>query len=175
MSVETKMSNMSVETKKRNKNKILKKAIAIIQECYSFFVVIYCGYHILFSFSLTGGCFGHWDAERRFLFTGFVISIVINIALFIFAELISKPEIEGVEDSPNINKRDGIKKEVFILVLNCIFFLLALAVFLVMTWGAFSFLSFFLFFLTNTPLFIIVILTSILLKQSFKSKETKEN
>ncbi len=163
---------MNVKIKMSNKNKILKKAIAVIQECCSFLVVIYYGYRILLAF-VNGSKL--WDAESRFLFTVFVMFIVINIALFIFAELISKPEIEGVEDSTNINKRDGIKKEVFILVLNCIFFLLALAVFLVMTWGAFSFLSFFLFFLTNTPLFIIVILTSISLKQRSKSEETKAN
>lgn len=163
---------MSVKTKKNDKNQILKKVIAVIQECCSFLVVIYYGYRILLAF-VNGSKL--WDEKSRFLFTGFVMFIVINIALFILAELISKPEIEGVEVPPNINKQDGIKKEIFILALNCVFFLLALAVFLVMTWGAFSFLSFFLFCLSFTPQLIIVILTSISLKQSFKSKETKEN
>ena len=78
-------------------------------------------------------------------------------------ELISKNEIEGAASS-YINKQDGIKKEVFILVLNCIFFLIALAVFLVITWNLLTFFTVLIFLLTFTPCLIIVILTSISLK-----------
>ena len=66
--------------------------------------------------------------------------------------------------SSYINKQDGIKKEVFILVLNCIFFLIALAVFLVITWKLLTFFTVLIFLITFTPCLIIVILTSILLK-----------
>lgn len=155
-----------------NKNQIVKKVIGIIQEIYSVLIVIYCIYHILLAF-INGS--QHWNAENYFLFICNVIFIIINIILFILGELISKPKTECA-DSSYINKRDGIKKEVFILILNCIFFLLALAVFLVRTWGLSSFLPYFLFCLIFTPLLIIVILTSNSLKLRFKSENrTKGN
>ena len=143
-----------------NKNRILKKAIGIIQEIYSLVIVIYCGYNILLAFVTENQ---YWNAEEIFLFTCYVIFSIINIILFILGELISKPEIEGAASS-YINKQDGIKKEVFILVLNCIFFLIALAVFLVITWKLLTFFTVLIFLITFTPCLIIVILTSILLK-----------
>ncbi len=143
-----------------NKNRIFKKAIGIIQEIYSLLIVIYCSYNILLAFVTENQ---YWNVEEIFLFTCYGIFIIINIILFILGELISKNEIEGAASS-YINKQDGIKKEVFILVLNCIFFLIALAVFLVITWNLLTFFTVLIFLLTFTPCLIIVILTSISLK-----------
>ncbi len=170
-----------------SKKKVLYMSMGIIQEMYSGLIVAYCIYHIVLAFTVNMEWNMVWYSEKIFLFICVIIFVIIHVSLFILAERLTKPEDES--DAPSTDtqeetdtqekmKQTGIGKEVAILVLNCIFFLLALVlvVYGIRIWGLASPLEYFLFFLCNTPLYIIVALTSIAIKHKIKPQiETAEN
>lgn len=160
-----------------SKQKVLYMSLGIIQEMYSLLIVAYCIYQIVLTFTPAMKWINRWDIKTIFVFISVIIIIIIHVSLFILAERLTKPEEESEArstdtqeetDSQEKMKQTGIDKEVAILVLNCIFFLRALLFYTIATWKFPSFLGYFLFFLCNTPLYIIIVLTSIAIKIKLK-------